>query len=104
MSGTELVNFNESVKNCDKKTKQLPEFVQPILQEKSTQMKGQVVSSSESDSSSDEEIATPLATQSVLPIESAAFNKSPLNSHFNSECVRYYVRRPFHVSLNKYWL
>lgn len=79
----------------------VPEFVQPLLVEKTEAMKKEDIAISkeeeEKESESDEEIATPLASKRTVPLsstdEAAASNKSALSHSFNTECISYYKKR-----------
>lgn len=95
-----MVNFNRSEGNhisaCKKKVS-LPEFLQPILSEKTKLLKKELPEPINS-SSDDEEIETPLAIPSKEKTvnstdRAATSNFSVLSCNFNSNCVKYYSNK-----------
>lgn len=97
-----MVNFNESKGNqhstINRKRAMIPEFLQPILAEKTNAIrKEEGILEQESTSSEDEEIETPLAVPSKAmktnDMDSVAVNNTTiLQRPFNSNCVKYYTR------------
>lgn len=97
-----MVNFNESEGNqhsaVNRKRPMIPEFLQPILAEKTnTIRKEESILGQEFTSSEDEEIETPLAIPSKVMKASdmdsvASNNTTNLQRSFNSHCVKYYSR------------
>ena len=99
-----MVNFNESEGNHynpNRKKVPIPEFLQPILSLKTEQIQKQEEDDSDSETSSDEVIQTPLAfpakPDSFRNEEAASSNHSSLTRSFNSNCVKYYTKKTWHV-------
>ena len=95
----DFVSSGHGVDGDYRDKRSVPEFVQPLLVEKTEAMKKEesIVSKEEEESDSDEEIATPLASKRIVPLssmdEAAASNRSTLSHSFNTECISYYKKR-----------
>ena len=97
----DFVSSGHGVDGDYRDKRSVPEFVQPLLVEKTEAMKKEdsIVSKEEEEeeSESDEEIATPLASKRIVPLssmdEAAASNRSTLSHSFNTECISYYKKR-----------
>ena len=79
-------------------TTDVPEFVQPLLKEKTEVIRREETSEQEKseESDSDAEIATPLAVKKEVPLSRedhiASSNRSSLSRGLNTNCIKYYTK------------
>ena len=76
----------------------VPEFVQPLLKEKTEVIRREETSEQEKseESDSDAEIATPLAVKKEVPLsredQIASSNRPSLSRGLNTNCIKYYTK------------